>query len=135
MALFDFHFDFGQWTIPLFRRKPKAVLVVEDDATTARLIEVSAEAAGFTVEITSSAEEALGILRRNGKRFVLVMVDVHLPGVGGWTLRKHILSNWPSLPVVVMSAAEESFRRMPTGERLSVMIKPTMYGDFFRDLT
>lgn len=134
MGLFDFHFDFGQWSIPFFRRKPKTVLVVEDDFATIALIRHTAESIGYLLESATTAEEALGILHSNGKRFVVVLIDVNLPSMDGWSLRKLLHESWPSLHVVVMSGTSDSFIEMPSGELLSVMIKPNNYGDFFRTL-
>lgn len=134
MALFDFHFDLGQWSFPLFRRKPRCVLVVEDDVSTALLIRRAAEAEGFVFEIATTAEEAIGILHANGRRFVLAMIDVNLPSMDGWELRQRLTDLWPKLSIVVMSGAPESFENMPIGQRLSVLIKPGCYGDFFRML-
>lgn len=134
MALFDFHFDLGQWGIPWFKRKPLVVLVVDDDLTTGQLIRRSAEVARFQLEVAFTAEEALGILHANGRKFIVAMIDVNLPSMDGWELRKRIMESWPRLEIVVMSGAAESFSNMPIGERISVLIKPSNYGDFFRGI-
>lgn len=134
MALFDFHFDFGSWSIPFFRRKPKTLLLVEDNPLTIRLIQRAGEDAGLIVESTLTAEEAIGVLHANGKRFVCVLIDVGLPLMNGWELRQRILDSWPNLEVVIMSSAPEAFFNMPIGVRLSVLIKPSSYGEFFRTL-
>lgn len=132
MNLFNLNVDLGQWLFP--NRKPKTILLVEDDPITVRLIDRCAEDAGYRLEVATTAEEALGILHANGKRFVVAMIDVNLPSMDGWRLRRVIIDSWPSLAVVVMSSAPESFFDMPIGERLSVMIKPSNYGEFFRTL-
>lgn len=106
--------------------------VIDDPRT--RLIRRAAEAAGFVFEIATTAEEAVGILHANGRRFVLAMIDVNLPSMDGWELRQRLTDLWPRLPIVVMSGAVESFSEMPTGKRLSVLIKPSQYGDFFRTI-
>lgn len=134
MSLFDLHFDFGQWTIPFFRRRQKTILIVEDDNFTVGLIRFAAEAHGYEVETAGTAEEAIGALHRNGKHFVLALLDVHLPGMSGWDLRRKLRDLYPALRVVVMSADAHSFQRMPEGETLQVLIKTSNYGDFFRAL-
>lgn len=134
MTLFNLHFDFGNLAFPWFTNKPAVVLVVDDDANAIEIIRRSASAEGKLVEAASTAEEALGILHANGRRFVLAMIDVNLPSMDGWALRRRMKDLWPKLPVVIMSGAVESFRAMPAGERLSVLIKPPHYGDFFRTI-
>lgn len=134
MGLFTFNFDLGKWTLPFFGRKPKVVLVVEDDPETIGLIRRAATSMEYQVESADTAEEALGILHANGRRFVLAMIDVGLPGMGGWELAQQIHDVWPKLRVTVMSGAPESFHSMPKGRSLSVMIKPANYGEFFQSL-
>ncbi len=121
--------DLWPWT-----KKPPTVLVVEDDAATTELIRAAAEAAGYQVEAATTAEEALGILHRNGRRFVVAMIDVRLPGMSGWVLRRRMLSFWPNLNVLIMSSAPESFSNMPQGETLKVLIKGGSYAEFFRSI-
>lgn len=130
----DFHIDLGKIRFPWFRKKPRAVLVVDDDNVTLQLVRRAAEAKGFEIETAETAEEAIGILRRNGRQFVLAMVDVKLPLMSGWELRAELVRLWPRLPVVIMSGAPESFMNMPHGERLTILIKPAHYGEFFGEL-
>jgi len=118
-----------------WKKKEPVVLAVDDDANTLELIRRAAENSGYQVEAASTAEEALGILHRNGRRFVVALIDVRLPGMSGWQLRRQILASWPKLRVSVMSGSPQSFENMPSGELLSVLIKPTNFGDFFRSLT
>lgn len=134
MSLTLFNIDFGQWNFPLFRRKPKTILICDDDETTAHLIRATAESYGLTVKAAATAEEALGILDANGKRFVMVLVDVNLPGMSGWTFRGILHDRWPALKVVVMSASEASFHDLPKGELLRVLVKSSQYGPLFQGL-
>lgn len=134
MTLFNLTLDFGQWWERIAGKRPPVVLVVDDDALTVALIMQAAHVAGYSVEIAKTAEEAIGILHANGRRFVVALVDVRLPGMDGWTLRRELRAHWPHLPIVIMSGAPESFHEMPIGDRLSVMIKPSNYGQFFQTL-
>lgn len=134
MGLFDFNIQFDLGTWPFFKRKRSVVLIVEDDAETSLLISRAAEREGLEVEVATTAEEALGILHRNGRNFVIVVVDVNLPSMSGWQLRGRLRDAWPGLRVVVMSGATESFHDMPRGDRLSVFLKSSDFGNLFRGL-
>jgi CheY-like chemotaxis protein len=82
--LFALNIDLGRISMPW--RKPAAVLIVEDNPATAALMQHGAEAAGLLVVVAATAEEAVGILRNNGKRFVHAVIDVGLPHGDGWSL-------------------------------------------------
>lgn len=134
MGLFTFNIpvNFEGWSF--FKKKPKCCLIVEDDAVTSLMISRSAEREGLQAEIATTAEEALGILHRNGRNFVIAAIDVNLPSMDGWELRNKLRDAWPGLRVVVMSGAAESFYEMPRGERLNVFIKTADFGNLFRGL-
>lgn len=118
---------------PFFRRT-QSILVVEDSPQESRLIELAAKDEGVTVTLARDASEALGILTRNGKRFLIVVIDVNLPGMSGWTLRRELLDRWPRLRTCMMSGVAESFFSMPSGEAVTVLIKTTNYHRFFREV-
>lgn len=134
MGLFDLNFqiDLGRW--PFFKRKPRTALLVEDDASTSLLMARAAEREGLEVQVATTAEEARGILYRNGRDFTIAVVDVNLPQMNGWDLREELRDAWPNLRVVIVSEAAESFWDMPRGERISVFLKSADYSPLFRDL-
>lgn len=80
-----------------------SVLVVEDDY----LIRMNAadiiEEAGFPVETTSDADQALRIL--GARRSIgVVFTDVHMPGsLNGLELARLIGARWPAVGVIVTS--------------------------------
>src|SRR5581483_11713907 len=57
------------------------VLVVEDNPTCQRFLEVCLHSIGFDVSVASDGEQALAILVANS--FDLVLLDVQLPRVNG----------------------------------------------------
>lgn len=61
---------------------PKPVLVIDDSLTTRMLEQSILEAAGYTVELASSAEEALAKVAQ--RRYSLFLVDVEMPGMDGF---------------------------------------------------
>lgn len=133
MALFDFNITLPSDWLDWFRRK-KVVLVIEDDANTAKLIRRGAESEGFSVVVAESGEEALGILTTNGKRFVLVLLDVRLPGQDGWELRRKLIDHWPDILVCMMSGDRHYLSEFPNGDATLVLEKTVSYHKVFREL-
>lgn len=78
-----------------------AVLVVEDDPDTLELFMLSLSAVGATVKRAASAEEALEQLE--GWKPDVILCDIQLPGVDGYSLREIVHAN-PHLHGVPMIA-------------------------------
>ncbi len=91
------------------RVKPHArVLVVEDDADSALLFAALIESEGHAAVMAASGEEALDRLAQDGD-FDLVLLDLVLPGVGGWEVLEHIKTDGKLryVPVIVLSALDD----------------------------
>ncbi|MBU2518224.1 MAG: sigma-54 dependent transcriptional regulator, partial [Proteobacteria bacterium] len=94
---------------PLPRVKPRArVLVVEDDHDSALLFAALMESEGHKAVKVASGEEALECLAKDSD-FDLVLLDLVLPGVGGWQVLEHIKTDGKLryVPVVVLSALDD----------------------------
>lgn len=79
-----------------------SILVVDDDATTARWVACLASRTGFNALVASDAGEALN--RLTEERFAAVISDVEMPGMNGLELLQHIRLHFPELPVILMTA-------------------------------
>jgi two-component system, OmpR family, response regulator len=87
----------------------KRILVVEDDIALASLYRTVLRFAGFDVEHTSDGWAALRRLEHSTPD--LVVLDVHLPGLGGDELLEE-MSAAPStrhIPVVVVTGSDVKF--------------------------
>ncbi|BEQ15255.1 sigma-54-dependent transcriptional regulator [Desulfoferula mesophila] len=94
---------------PLPRVKPHArVLVVEDDADSSLLFAALMESEGHEAVKADSGEEALELLAQDSD-FDLVLLDLVLPGVGGWEVLERIKTDGKLryVPVVVLSALDD----------------------------
>jgi two-component system chemotaxis sensor kinase CheA len=98
---------------PALPGRPRPPILIVDDSLTTRMLEQSIlEAAGYEVELASSAEEGLRLA--TGRPFSLVLVDVEMPGMDGFafveqTRARPELRHLPC--VLVTSRASEGDRR------------------------
>ncbi len=78
------------------------VLVVEDDDLVASGLKQGLQLAGYTVDLTDSAEAAAISLQH--EEFDLAVVDIGLPGADGLSLIRRLRMQGKTLPVLVLSA-------------------------------
>jgi two-component system chemotaxis sensor kinase CheA len=92
---------------------PKRPVLVVDDSLTTRMLEQSIlESAGYDVDLATSGEEALD--RIGEKHYALILVDVEMPGMDGFTFVERIRSDtrWRDIPaILVTSLAEPEHRK------------------------
>ncbi len=94
--------------------KPELKILVVDDSITTRMMEKSIlEAAGYTVDLAVSGEEAEEKLRDND--YNLIVTDVQMPGIDGFELTRRIREKEETreMPVVVVTslASDEDKRK------------------------
>jgi DNA-binding response OmpR family regulator len=87
-----------------------SVLVVEDDADLAALVEMIISDAGYAVRRASDGAEALA---RVGEEMpALVLLDMRMPGMNGWEFAREFRARWGrAAPIVVVTAAEDARQR------------------------
>ena len=84
------------------------LLLVEDDPTDQRLLRVALRGSPLEVDVAAEAESAIAYLTRMKRRPLLVLSDIHLPGLSGWDLLAWVRARpeldrlpvllWTSLP-------------------------------------
>jgi CheY-like chemotaxis protein len=86
------------------------VLVVEDDADLAALVEMILTDAGFPVRRAADGRQALA--RVAEKMPGLVLLDMRMPVMNGWEFaREFCARHGRAAPIVVVTAAEDARRR------------------------
>jgi DNA-binding response OmpR family regulator len=80
---------------------PSRILMVDDDDLLRRSLAFSLEQAGFQVDTSASAEDALAMVAQ--RRPDLILLDIMLPGIDGVTALRRFRDDF-SLPVIFLSA-------------------------------
>ncbi|MBX3186528.1 MAG: response regulator [Labilithrix sp.] len=85
----------------------RIVLVVDDDSAVRASVADYLEEAGYVVLLASDGEEALRVLTTASPRPGLVVLDLKMPKVDGWTFRKQQMGDpaVADVPVVVVTGA------------------------------
>jgi two-component system chemotaxis sensor kinase CheA len=101
---------------PAARRAP--ILVVDDSLTTRMLEQSILESAGYEVDVAVSGEEALEKAR--ARRYALLLVDVEMPNMDGFTLLERMrsdpaLRDVPSILVTSRASPEDRRRGLECG--------------------
>jgi two-component system chemotaxis sensor kinase CheA len=113
--------DTGQSDAPA-RGRP--ILVIDDSLTTRMLEQSILESAGYDVDVAMSAEEGLEILRH--KRYGVILVDVEMPGMDGFTFIERIradaaLRETPAILVTSRASPEDRKRGHDVGATGHIM--------------
>lgn len=78
------------------------VLIVEDDSDLREAIVDTLEASSYRVASVADGEQALEWLARY--QCELMISDVNMPGLNGYQLMRKVASEWPHIPVLIMTA-------------------------------
>lgn len=82
--------------------RPLRVLVAEDNPVNQRLIEEQLELLGCDAYVTSSAQDALLLLGKQG--FDILLTDLGMPVMDGYELARRTQRLYPATPVVAITA-------------------------------
>ncbi len=102
----------------------KYVLVVDDDRDVRVIIELALRYAGVTVEVAENGAIALERLRNANRVPCLILLDLMMPVMDGWTFARTIGSDeqLKTIPIVLMTAFEAGEQDLPTASH--VLRKP-----------
>lgn len=82
------------------------ILVVEDDQTIARFVELELTHAGYRVERTGDGSDALEMIEADPPD--LLVLDLMLPGVDGMELARRLRAAGSTLPILMLTARAET---------------------------
>lgn len=115
-------------------RRP-LVLVVDDDARSARLLAQLLHGDGYDTEVTTDGAAALARLTRNPVPEALV-TDFFLPHADGLAVSRYARSRRAAMPVFIVTGHPRSLESAagPLDQPLDLMTKPLDYADLLRRL-
>ncbi len=80
----------------------KKILVVDDEESVRIILKQMLEKGGYSVEVRSDGEEALGALKSG--RFNMLITDINMPKMNGIELLYKTKEEFPAMPVVFITA-------------------------------
>jgi CheY-like chemotaxis protein len=85
--------------------RPK-ILVVEDSVNTGEIEKLILESQGYDVEVMQDGADALEHI--NHSRYDLIVTDVEMPGMDGFSLTEHVrnLPSYAHIPIVIVTSLE-----------------------------
>ena len=89
------------------------VLVADDDAIVCKVVRIALEAAGMFVLTASDGKQALELSRKFPGTIHALVSDVVMPNLDGLGLYKQILSERPTIKVLLISANSDSVDGAP----------------------
>ena len=82
------------------------ILVVDDDSRLLSLLTDTLGAIGYTAEDAKGAKEALAKLAES--KFHLIISDIKMPEMDGFSLLERIRENYPGLPVIFITGLPQT---------------------------
>jgi CheY-like chemotaxis protein len=109
------------------------LLLVEDEARTARTLAKMLREDGFEVEVALDGAEAIGKLTRDALPDALV-TDLRMPVVDGVAVARYARSRAPSMPVVFVTGYPQLVANARMDPAPAVHTKPVDYRELRRHL-
>jgi DNA-binding NtrC family response regulator len=109
--------------------KSRPILVVDDEKSLRRVVQVHLEQRGYRVSTAENAADALVQMSRN--EFALVLTDLRMPGRSGLELLKEVRRLYPETAVIVLTAfgtVENAVEAMQSGA-YHYVTKPINYDE------
>jgi FixJ family two-component response regulator len=107
--------------------RPSVVCLIDDDVSLLRAVKRLLGASGFLVTAFSSAEEFLE--SRNVAAVGCLVLDVHLGGLSGFELHERLVSAGRRIPVVFITAHDDSLTRDRARRAGAVEYLPKPFSD------
>jgi PAS domain S-box-containing protein len=116
------------------RRSAGRILVVEDEESLRRMLSSLLVRSGYEVTVAGNGEEAIQLASETTAPHDLVLTDVVMPGVSGFSVMNELRHAKPDLKVVLMSGHHEEkvTRDRDLAPGTAFLNKPFALGDLLR---
>src|SRR5262249_5897999 len=94
----------SQFTCRESKYMTHSVLIVEDEKHLAAGLSYNLKAEGYDVETVGTAEEALALLNDDRYAFDVMVLDVMLPGMDGFSLASRLRAQGQFVPILMLTA-------------------------------
>lgn len=105
------------------------VLVAEDNPVNARLFKEQLHLLGCHATLVTEGEQALQQLRQT--KFDILLTDLSMPGMDGYTLARRARAQWPDLPImaVTANATQQEYQACKAAGMTRVLTKPLLLAE------
>jgi CheY-like chemotaxis protein len=100
------------------------ILVVDDDPAVLKVIRSTLLRSGYHVHEASSGAFAMKIIADESNRVDLLISDIVMPGIDGWTLMRQAKQVAPSLRILAMTGHTDHIRDNAAKMGCEVLTKP-----------
>ena len=111
-----------------------SILIVEDEIRLANFIKKGLQKNGFSTAIATDGEQ--GLLMAQKDEFALLILDLGLPIIDGWTVLKNLRAKGKQIPVIIVTARDDIEDRK-TAEAYKVneyVTKPFRFKDLLEQI-
>lgn len=91
---------------------PKNILVVEDEEAIRDFVTINLKRAGYSVFEAGSGEEALQVFEQNKGDFIVVLLDIMLPGIDGFAVCRKLREKSKSLGIIMLTARTQELDKV-----------------------
>lgn len=111
---------FCRWLVPAPR--PRCILIVEDTFWDAKNLSMLLARCGCEFDVAESAEEGMALIHARKSAYYAAIVDMRLPGMSGYELKKRIRVEAPKTRIIFATAYPEI--RLEPGDGWTALGKP-----------
>jgi two-component system chemotaxis response regulator CheY len=112
--------------------QPRSILLVDDRAMVLNTIATMLHRHHHIVELASDGLAALDMIRKNPKKYDLLITDYTMPDLNGRDLISEIRQDFKTIPIIIMSGDEQSLddlKKDRTLKNIFILPKPIVAED------
>jgi CheY-like chemotaxis protein len=88
-------------------RLPKRILIVDDSSTVRSVIRKVLQASRFKLEAVEAGDGSVAIELAKKQRFDITLLDIHMPGIDGFTTLAELRRAHPDMKLVMMTGTRD----------------------------